>query len=124
MNMDWFSISFLMEPLPEGDFLVAFPLLGFFVLATFAGSFLRQKARHNKYLKKSIRKRFGKFIFLGVIGLFLVASRLALIPYFSMRLWLIIITTLTLVLGLFTMIKVRKDYKKRQASARREEQTR
>ena len=57
---------------------------------------------------------------LGFLGLIAVLSRFATIPFFSMRIWLYIIFLLSIILGIFTFVKTRKDYKRRLESAKRE----
>jgi len=117
---NFLSLTALLDPTPTGDFLIGFPLIGLFVIATFSGGWFKKRAQNNKYLKKSIRKKFWKFTALGIIGLLLVACRLSEIPYFSMRLWLLIVTLLTIILAFVSGFRIHAEYQKRLASVQRE----
>ncbi len=76
-----------------------------------------EKARKDP---KSMKGRMGKFIFLGVGGLFLTLTRFAAVPHLSKRLWLYMILVLSVVLLLRTICQVRGDYRKRINSVKRE----
>lgn len=104
---------------PGGDFLWGFGLLVFFFLVVFSGKIFFSFAKGDKYLKKSGKKRFGKFVFLGVAGIVFTAARMSAIPLFSMRIFLVLILTLTLVLLFLTGKKIFKDYMKRRESLRK-----
>jgi O-antigen/teichoic acid export membrane protein len=114
------SLSYLLEKSPTGDFLFGFVLLGFFLLVTFIGSILKNPAKNNKHLRKSLRKRLWKFPFLGVIGIFLVLARFATLPIFSMRIVLLGLLILTLFISVVTFYTVNKEYRRRKNSAARE----
>ena len=51
---------------PGGDFLIGFGLLVFFILVMFMGRFARNLARGNKYLRKSMKKKFWAFPFRNI----------------------------------------------------------
>ncbi|MCF7917915.1 hypothetical protein K9L27_02865 [Candidatus Gracilibacteria bacterium] len=105
---------------PGGEFLWGYALLVFFVLILFTKSIVMKFVSDDKYLRKSLRKKFGRFVALGVIGIFLVASRFSGIPVFSMRLWLYLTLLLTVGIGIWTFVKIRREYQKRISSVERE----
>lgn len=104
---------------PGGDFLIGFALLAFFILTLFIGRMARKSARNNKYLRKSMKKKFWAFPFLGALGIIAVLSRFGGVPGFSMRLFLYIILGGILLLGIIMACKIRREYKRRVASATR-----
>ncbi|MCF7830677.1 hypothetical protein K9M41_01605 [Candidatus Gracilibacteria bacterium] len=118
------DLEYFLDKTPGGDFMSGYPLLVFFVLTIFAKGVLKRFFPDNKYFRKSIRKRFGKFVALGIIGLILVSARFSGVPVFSMRLLLYIVFLLTLILGVLTFFKVRAEYLKRIASLEREKEKR
>jgi cytochrome c-type biogenesis protein CcmH/NrfF len=125
MNFDisrLFELQYYTEWYPQGDFLWGFPLLVFFFALVFIHSLLAKFAPQNKYFKKSIKRRTGKFVALGILGIISVLSRFAEIPMFSMRLWLYIILFLILIFGIRTWIIVSRDYKDRLQAVDRENQ--
>jgi len=119
-----FTLSYYLNTNPGGDFLVGYGLLIFFILVLFSRSIVKGFAPHDKYFRKSLRKKFGKFIVLGVLGIILVTSRFSGVPWFSMRLWLYLTLIATLVLLLRTYQQIRGEYKKRIGSVEREKQKR
>ncbi len=115
-----FTFSYYWDSTPGGEFPFGFPLLGFFVLLIFLPGFLRKMAAKDKYLKKSMKKRLGKFVFLGVFGIFLTLFRFAEVSTLSKRLWLYIVFISAVVGLIVTLIQVHRDYKKRLKSVERE----
>jgi len=118
------SVDYFLDKTPGGDFLIGYLLLIFFVLAIFSKSVLKKIFPDNKYFRKSIKKKFGKFIALGIIGLILVSARFSGVPVFSMRLLLYVVFLFTLILGIITLFKVRAEYLKRIGSMKREKEKR
>ncbi len=112
--------EYFLDSDPGGDFMLGYALLLFFLGLAFLPSFLKKSAAQNKSLKKSMKNRLGKFIFLGVIGLILVAARFSGVPGFSMRMWLYLVFVGALIAIVYTSIRVSKDYKKRLDSIERE----
>lgn len=115
-----FTLSYYLESNPAGDFPLGFFLLAFFGIMIFLPSFLRKIAAGNKYLKKSMKKGLGKFTFLGFLGLAFVLFRFAEVAGLSMRLWLYIIFTLSVVALGITLPRIYRDYQKRLGSVERE----
>lgn len=115
-----FSLPYLLDKTPNGDFLFGFILLAFFLLVMFIGSIMRNPAKKNKHLRKSLRKKLWFYPYLGAIGIILILSRFATLPVFSMRMILLITVLLTVILLLITWYKVHKECSKRIASAKRE----
>ncbi|MCF7846937.1 MAG: hypothetical protein K9M51_02765 [Candidatus Gracilibacteria bacterium] len=109
---------------PGGDFLPGFLLLVFFLLVMFLGSFVKNYARRDKYLKKSIKKKFWMFPFLGVLGIIFVFARFAAVPFFSMRFFLYVTIFLTLGCGVWAFVRTSREYRKRLNSVTREYQKR
>ncbi|MCF7812337.1 hypothetical protein K9M59_01925 [Candidatus Gracilibacteria bacterium] len=114
------TAHYFFDRTPGGDFLLGYFLLGFFILLFFARSLVLRFGPQDKYFRKSIRKRFGRFVALGVVGILLVASRFAEIPLFSMRIWLYLILLLSIALGAWTGWSIYQDYQKRLRSVYRE----
>lgn len=106
---------------PGGEFLVGYALLGYFVFLLFLPGIVKNLANHNKYFRKSIKKRLGKFIFFGLAGTILVASRFAAIPGFSTRVWLYLVFVGSVVALVWTGTRVFLDYRKRLNSVKREQ---
>ncbi len=104
---------------PGGDFLIGFALLAFFVLTLFVGRIARKMAGGNKYLRKSMKKKFWAFPFLGALGIISVLSRFGGVPGFSMRLFLYSILVGIFLLGLIIAYKIRHEYKRRMVSVSR-----
>ena len=104
---------------PGGDFLIGFAILAFFILTLFVGRIARKMAGGNKYLRKSMKKKFWAFPFLGALGIVAVLSRFGGVPGFSMRLFLYIILVGIFLLGLIIACKIRREYKRRMASVAR-----
>lgn len=119
-----FEIQYYTETYPQGDFLWGFPLLILFFALIFINPLLAKVAPRDKYFKKSIKRKTGKFVALGVLGVISVLSRFAEIPMFSMRLWLYIILLLCLFFGVRTFVKVRKEYLNRLLAVARENKKR
>ena len=123
MNWDFSQLlqsAYYFEKNPGGDFLIGYILLAYFVLLIFLPGIVKGLVSKNKYLKKSIKKRLGKFIFFGVGGIIFVASRFGLVPGFSMRIWLYLVFLGSIFALFFTFTKVFLDYRKRVASVERE----
>lgn len=114
------SWSYLTESLPSGDFLFGYGLLVFFLGVLFSSSLFKTFGPKNKYFLKTLKKKFlwGK-IFSG-IGLFLVLVRFADVPYFSQRLWLLMVFLISVILFTRACLKVIFEYKKRMNSVARE----
>lgn len=104
---------------PGGDFLIGFALLAFFILTLFVGRIARKLAGSNKYLRKSMKKKFWAFPFLGVLGIVAVLSRFGGVPAFSMRIFLYGILVGIILLGIGMTYKIQKEYKRRMASVSR-----
>lgn len=104
---------------PGGDFLIGFAILAFFILTLFVGRVARKGANGNKYLRKSMKKKFWAFPFLGALGIIAVLSRFGGVPGFSMRLFLYIILVGIFLLGIIVTYKVRCEYKRRMNSVSR-----
>jgi amino acid transporter len=113
-------MEYFFDRSPGGEFFLGYGLFIFFLLLFFSKSIVLKFAPHNKYFRKSIKKKFGKFIALGVIGLILVASRFSGIPIFSMRIWTYLVFLFTIVLGIWTFIRIRSEYRKRIRAVERE----
>ncbi len=105
---------------PGGDFLIGFALLIFFILIMFTGRMARKAAHGNKYLRKSMKKKFWAFPFLGVLGIIAVLSRFSGVPGFSMRVFLYVILLGIIVLGLVVTYRIHREYCRRVASVTRE----
>ena len=112
--------SYYFESNPGGDFIVGYALLLFFIGLFFLKSFFQDKAKGDKYFKKSIKNQFWKFNILGAIGVVLVLARFAAVPGFAMRLWLYIIFIGAIIALIWTFFRVWKNYKKRLGSVERE----
>ena len=115
-----FSLSYLLDKNPTGDFLWGFPLLAFFLISLSIGSILKNPAKKNKYLKKSLRKKLWPFQVLGAIGIMLVLARFSNMEALSRPIFLVLIVLITIFFAGFTFWRVRKEYKRRVASAERE----
>ncbi len=107
---------------PAGDFLPGFFFLIFFLGLIFLRSIIKKFAPDSKYFRKSIKKKTGKLIVLGILGFIFVIARFSAVPYFSMRIWLYLTFLLSLIFGIMTCQKVSKEYQKRLASVDRETQ--
>lgn len=107
---------------PGGDFILGYGALIFFFALIFAPGVVKKMAVKDKYLKKSIKKRFWAFPILGTIGVILVASRFSEVPGFSMRLWLYLVVLGSVALAIYTTVRILKDYKKRLQSVEREKE--
>lgn len=105
---------------PGGDFLTGFVLLGFFIALMFATQIVRSIGPDNKYFRKSMKKKFWVYPFLGVIGTILVLARFGGVPGFSMRAWLFGTLLVSLSLGVRTLWRVHREYTRRKTSAQRE----
>lgn len=104
---------------PGGDFLIGFALLAFFITAMFFGKIAKNIAKGNKYMRKSMRKQFWAFPFLGALGIVSVLSRFSEVPVFSMRIFLYAIFFGIILLLICKTLKIKRSYKKRIASAER-----
>jgi len=123
MEMDFsklFELRHLLDQTPSGDFLTGYALLAFFLVLTFSSNIVRLISPDSKYFKKSIKGRLGKLIAVGIMGLVLVAARFSSVPFFSMRIFLLLTTVLGILFLLWTIFVVTSDYKKRKESAERE----
>lgn len=119
-----FTAHYFLDRNPGGDFLIGFLFLAFFIALLFVKPVVQKLAPDNKYFRKSIRRRLGKFIALGIVGLILVSARFSAVLVFSMRLWLYAVLLTTVVLGVLTFLAVRKEYGLRLESVKREKQKR
>lgn len=125
MNIKWLTLvvkPYLFTPVPSGDFYWGYAFFVFFLLLLFLPTLIRRLTPDSKYLRKSMRKKFGKFIAMGVVGLLLVISRFSQVPYFSMRILLFILLFLAIIFGIFTFFKIQKEYRERLSSVEREKQ--
>jgi hypothetical protein len=104
---------------PGGDFLIGFALLVFFILVMFTGRFARKIAHGNKYLRKSMKKKFWAFPFLGTLGVIAVLSRFGGVPGFSMRIFLYVLLVGIILLVAGVSLKIRSEYLRRIASVSR-----
>lgn len=104
---------------PGGDFLIGFALLAFFILIMFTGRMARNVAHGNKYLRKSMKKKFWAFPFLGVLGVIAVLSRFSGVPGFSMRVFLYVILLGIIALGIIMACKIHREYRRRVDSVAR-----
>lgn len=123
MNWDFSQLLtsfYFFDRNPGGEFLIGYVLLAYFIFLIFLPNIVKSFSVKNKYLKKSLKKRLGKFIFFGVAGVILVASRFAIVPGFSMRIWLYLVLFGSLVFLIVTFLQVFCDYKKRLNSVARE----
>ncbi len=114
-----FTAHYYFDMNPGGDFLIGFALLAFFILSMFVGRMANKAAHGDKYLKKSMKKQFWAFPFLGSLGIVAVLSRFAGVPAFSMRAFLYLVFVGIIVLAVFKGLKINREYKKRLASAAR-----
>lgn len=114
-----FTAHYYFDVNPGGDFLIGFALLAFFIISMFAGSMANKAASGNKYLKKSMKKQFWAFPFLGVLGIIAVLSRFGGVPGFSMRVILYALFLGTIILAVCKAIKIHRAYQKRVSSAAR-----
>lgn len=112
--------SYYTYPAPGGDFIIGYFLLGFFLFLVFGGNILKNILPNNKYFRKSIKGRMGKFTAIGILGSLAILSRFALIPFFSMRIWLYILFLLGLGLLISNTISISREYIQRIESAKRE----
>ena len=115
--LDW---GYYTDIAPGGDFLIGYGLGIFFLVVAFLSKIVRTVGPKDKYFKKSLKKRFGKFVFLGVAGVIFVAARFSGVPYFSMRIWLYVVLILTFVALISTLFRIKADYRKRLSSVDRE----
>lgn len=114
------SWSYYTYMAPGGDFLIGYFLLGFFLVLMFSPALLRNLLPNDKYFRKSTKGRMGKFVAIGVLGCLAVLSRFALVPVFSMRIWLYILFLMGVGFLLWTTVAVFKEYRQRKESAQRE----
>lgn len=114
------SWSYLTEALPSGDFLFGYGLLVFFLGTLFAHSLFRTLGPKNKYFSKTLKKKFLLIKLFSGLGLFLVLSRFADVPYFSQRIWLLGVLLVTTVLFLRACLNIFLEYRKRMESVERE----
>lgn len=118
--LNLFSWSYLVETLPSGDFLFGYGLLFFFLVLLFAPSLFRTFGPKNKYFLKTLKKKFLFIRIFSGLGLFLVLSRFADVPYFSQRIWLLIIVLLSGSLFARACWNIVTEYRKRMSSVARE----
>ena len=127
MNFDFsqlLDLNYYLDKNPGGDFIIGYALLVFFVLAIFARPIVLGFVPDNKYFRKSIRRKFGKFVFLGILGTIFVSARFSTVPVFSMRLFLWTTFLLTILFGIFTFLRIRKEYTGRIDAVEREKRIR
>ncbi len=115
------TIDYYWNSNPGGEFPLGFFLLGFFILLISLPRFLKNIAKGNKYLKKSMKKRLWKFILLGMLGTAFTLFRFAEVDVLSKRLWLYIVFVLAIANLIITLPKIYKDYKMRLKSVAREQ---
>lgn len=115
-----FDFEYLFQANPGGDFLLGYLCLAFFGFLLFVPSMMRKKAAGDKYMKKSIKKRQGRFTAIGAVGLILTLFRFAEVPYFSMRAWLYTLFFLGVITLIITIRNIKKDYRMRLDSVERE----
>jgi uncharacterized membrane protein len=122
MNLsEIFSLTYLLDKNPTGDFLWGFPLLAFFFLALSLSSILKNPAKKNKYLKKSLRKKLWPFQILGGLGIMLILARFSNMETISMPILLIAILVITIIFAGIQFFRVWKEYSRRITSAQREQ---
>lgn len=119
-----FTLPYYMDGNPGGEFLLGYLLLAFFIAALFARPLVKKFTPDNKYFRKSMRNKFGKFIFFGITGLILVAARFSAVPFFSMRLWLYLTFGLTIGFAVRTWWQIRGEYADRLDAVEREKKKR
>jgi len=117
-----FSWDYLVNKNPDTDFVLGFPILFFFVVVFLVPGLLKKLARSNKYLKKSLKKKLWPFKILAVIGIILIIARFSEVPFFSMRLFLLVTLLITLLVTIVIGCKIYFSYSKRVGSAQREKQ--
>lgn len=115
-----FSFDFLFSIPEQTDFLLGFPLLGYFLILLFLKSIVKSCFYHNKYLKKTLKKKVKKYPFFGISGIFFVLMRFAEGGFFSLRIFPVVL----ILVSLFFLGKdIRKsiiEYKERMRSVARE----
>jgi hypothetical protein len=114
------TTSYFFDKHPGGDFNIGYFLIIFFLIVIFWGKIFALISTDNKYLKKSGRKKFGKFVFLGLLGESFLAARFSAIPFFSMRFFLYATILLIFFFAFKNAIEIIKNYKKRINSVARE----
>ncbi len=117
-----FTSRYYLDVHPGGEFLIGFVLLPFFIALMFSARIARNLAKGNKYLRKSMKKKFWMFPFWGALGVIAVLSRFGGIPVFSMRLILYILFVGSFLLLGISLYRVRREYKQRIASVARMQQ--
>ena len=115
--LDW---NYLTDPRPAGDFVFGFLALVWFGGLLCAKQFLSSKMKTDKHFRKSIKKKLWKFPLVGALGLIFVLARFGGVAGMSMRLLLLIVGLISLVLLVWTIVTVRRDYRMRIESVERE----
>jgi len=118
------TLHYFLDRNPGGDFLIGYALLVFFILVIFARPIILKFTPENKYFRKSARRKFGKFVFLGILGVIFVSARFSTVPVFSMRLLLWLTFLLVLLFGVQTLLRIRKEYRTRIEAVEREKRVR
>ncbi len=114
------TTNYFFDKHPGGEFIPGYFLIIFFLIVIFYGRIFASIAANNKYLKKSGRKKFGKFVFLGSLGETFLAARFSAVPFFSMRFFLYTTIILILFFTVKNSIEIIRSYKKRINSVARE----
>ncbi len=114
------TTNYFFDRHPGGEFTIGYYLIIFFLLVMFFGRFFTSIAANNKYLKKSGRKKFGKFVFMGFIGEAFLAARFSTVPFFSMRFFLYATILLIIFFAIKNSTEIIRDYKRRVDSVSRE----
>lgn len=105
---------------PEGEFLPGYALLVAFGLLLYLPILFRRGLGAEKYLKKSIRRRFRRNYIYGVLGMLCILGRFGEIPYASMPILWIILLTGGVIDTCFVIFSIVRDYRRRVASVQRE----
>jgi len=96
------KLNYLFDPTPGYTFLYFWPLVVLFIL-TFAGSFFIRKKFKN--LPTHIPTRIREFT---ILGIFLTFLRDQDIPYFAMRLWLVLFFALIPIYAIWSRLSFLK----------------
>lgn len=123
MNFDWMNfldLDYYLATELSGDFLWGYLIFVYFVFVFMSGGMAMSWAGDDKYAKKSVKKGFLKFKFLGATGIVLVISRFGNIDVLSMRIWLFLAIFISFVLLVWRIFSAYRMYKLRTASVKRE----
>lgn len=133
MNLEQLTdISYLTDTAPTGDFLLGWAFILLCIVCLFAPSLFEMVTKliptpkgltaetNKKYIKKSLKGRMLRFTILGVIGIFLVLSRMGEVPFVSMRLLLGLWFLALVGTSSWTKWTIWRDYRRRVKSLQRE----